>query len=124
MKFHNHGLWLAFYAEITKEDLLEFFPVRNVNPAWIFILTLIIRIGKLLNTGKQDDELVGQSSLICDSRSETEWNAELVLILSKVIFFYTCHSWIVLLTGTILLGWAPGRIIKLYYSEPNWPPNM
>jgi len=21
-------------------------------------------------------------------------------------------------------GWAPGRIIKLYYSEPNWPPNM
>eukprot|EP01033_Poteriospumella_lacustris_P011878 gene11878-8472_t len=21
-------------------------------------------------------------------------------------------------------GWAPGRIIKLYYSEPSWPPNM
>ena len=21
-------------------------------------------------------------------------------------------------------GWAPGRIIKLKYSEPNWPPNM
>lgn len=21
-------------------------------------------------------------------------------------------------------GWAPGKIIKLYYSEPNWPPNM
>eukprot|EP00601_Ochromonadales_sp_CCMP2298_P030933 CAMPEP_0173335084 /NCGR_PEP_ID=MMETSP1144-20121109/5782_1 /TAXON_ID=483371 /ORGANISM="non described non described, Strain CCMP2298" /LENGTH=230 /DNA_ID=CAMNT_0014280181 /DNA_START=169 /DNA_END=861 /DNA_ORIENTATION=+ len=21
-------------------------------------------------------------------------------------------------------GWAPGRIIKLHYSEPNWPPNM
>lgn len=22
------------------------------------------------------------------------------------------------------LGWAPGRIVKLHYSEPNWPPNM
>lgn len=21
-------------------------------------------------------------------------------------------------------GWAPGRIIRLYYSEPSWPPNM
>ena len=21
-------------------------------------------------------------------------------------------------------GWAPGRIIRLNYSEPNWPPNM
>lgn len=21
-------------------------------------------------------------------------------------------------------GWAPGRIVKLYYSEPSWPPNM
>eukprot|EP01006_Ploeotia_vitrea_P068044 TRINITY_DN99634_c0_g1_i1.p1 TRINITY_DN99634_c0_g1~~TRINITY_DN99634_c0_g1_i1.p1 ORF type:complete len:214 (+),score=5.88 TRINITY_DN99634_c0_g1_i1:26-667(+) len=21
-------------------------------------------------------------------------------------------------------GWAPGRIIKLFYREPNWPPNM
>jgi len=21
-------------------------------------------------------------------------------------------------------GWAPGRIIKLHYSEPSWPPNM
>ena len=21
-------------------------------------------------------------------------------------------------------GWAPGRIIRLHYSEPNWPPNM
>eukprot|EP00596_Hydrurales_sp_CCMP1899_P004228 CAMPEP_0119046092 /NCGR_PEP_ID=MMETSP1177-20130426/44335_1 /TAXON_ID=2985 /ORGANISM="Ochromonas sp, Strain CCMP1899" /LENGTH=252 /DNA_ID=CAMNT_0007018753 /DNA_START=101 /DNA_END=859 /DNA_ORIENTATION=- len=21
-------------------------------------------------------------------------------------------------------GWAPGRVIKHYYSEPNWPPNM
>lgn len=21
-------------------------------------------------------------------------------------------------------GWAPGRIIKLNYTEPNWPPNM
>lgn len=21
-------------------------------------------------------------------------------------------------------GWAPGRIVKLHYSEPNWPPNM
>lgn len=21
-------------------------------------------------------------------------------------------------------GWAPGRVTKLYYSEPNWPPNM
>jgi len=21
-------------------------------------------------------------------------------------------------------GWAPGKIIRLYYSEPNWPPNM
>ena len=20
MKFHNHGLWLAFYAEITREE--------------------------------------------------------------------------------------------------------
>ncbi len=19
-------------------------------------------------------------------------------------------------------GWAPGRVVKLYYSEPNWPP--
>lgn len=21
-------------------------------------------------------------------------------------------------------GWAPGRIVKLYYTEPTWPPNM
>mmetsp|Transcript_2208 Transcript_2208/g.2996 ORF Transcript_2208/g.2996 Transcript_2208/m.2996 type:complete len:261 (+) Transcript_2208:101-883(+) len=21
-------------------------------------------------------------------------------------------------------GWAPGRIIRLHYTEPNWPPNM
>jgi hypothetical protein len=21
-------------------------------------------------------------------------------------------------------GWAPGRVIKLHYSEPSWPPNM
>ena len=21
-------------------------------------------------------------------------------------------------------GWAPGRIIKLHYTEVNWPPNM
>jgi len=21
-------------------------------------------------------------------------------------------------------GWAPGRIVRLHYSEPNWPPNM
>lgn len=21
-------------------------------------------------------------------------------------------------------GWAPGRVVRLYYSEPDWPPNM
>ena len=23
MKFHNHGLWLAFYAEITKKEQIH-----------------------------------------------------------------------------------------------------
>lgn len=21
-------------------------------------------------------------------------------------------------------GWAPGRVVRLFYREPNWPPNM
>eukprot|EP01040_Poterioochromonas_malhamensis_P001784 gene1784-1905_t len=77
----------ASAAEITKDELVEFFPDRETLENW--------------KAGRR-----------------ARW-PPLPQLRFKVGDRVECR-----IGPHPVKGWAPGRIIKLYYSEPNWPPNM
>lgn len=74
-------------AEVTQDDLIEFFPDRDTLEQW--------KAGKRARWPK-----------LPELRYQVGERVE-------------CR-----IGPHPVKGWAPGRIIKLYYSEPNWPPNM
>eukprot|EP01034_Spumella_vulgaris_P031854 gene31854-39347_t len=74
-------------AEITQDDLIDFFPDTETLTAW--------KSGKKARWPK-----LPQNRFTVGDRVECRVGPHPVK------------------------GWAPGRIIRLNYTEPNWPPNM